>query len=73
MKRKDLKTRAVLLLEATPMGELARRVREQLARMEDILGYRIKVVERTGRSLVSCLSQSKIGQGMVCGREICLT
>ena len=67
MKRKDLRTRVVLFLEQTPMGELARRVREQLVRMEDILGYRIKVVERTGRSLVSCLSQAKVGQGMVCG------
>ena len=73
MKRKDLKTRAVLFLEQTPMGELAKRVREQLVRMEDILGYRIKVVERTGRSLVSCLSQAKVGQGMVCGREACVT
>ena len=53
---KDVKTRTVLFLEQTLMGELARRVREQLLRMEDVLGYRVKVVERTGRRLISCFS-----------------
>ena len=70
-KRKDIKSCAVLFLEQTPMGELVRRVREQLQRMEDILGYRMMVVERTGRSLLSCFSQCKIWQGKEWGREVC--
>ena len=34
-----LKTRAVLFVEQTPQGELAKRIKEQLIKMESILGY----------------------------------
>ena len=42
-----LKTRAVLLFEQSPQGELARRMRG----LETTLGYRIKVDRRVKRSL----------------------
>ena len=45
-----LKTRTVLFVEQTKGGGLARVIRELLARIEHILGYKIKVVERSGTS-----------------------
>ena len=69
----QLRTRAVLFLEQTPHGELARRMKEQLQRLEPTLGFKIKVVERTGVKLSSILSQSKLGGGKECGREQCVT
>ena len=44
---RKLVTRAVLFVEQSPMGELARQVKEQIRRLEPILGYRVRVVERT--------------------------
>ena len=68
-----LKTRAVLFLEQTPQGELARRIKEQLQNLEPTLGYRIKVVERSGKSLQGIFSQSQVWQGQECGRTWCVT
>ena len=68
-----LKTRAVLFLEQTPQGELSKRVREKLQDLEPVLGYRIKVIERTGRSLQSVFSQTGIWKGTQCGRGSCIT
>ena len=55
------------------MGELARRVKEQLHNLEPTLGYRLKVVERTGRSIQSIFAQTAIWQGVHCGRDDCVT
>ena len=69
----QLKTRAVLFLEQTPRGELAGKMREQLARLEPTLGFKIKVVERTGRSIQSMFSQTNLWGDTLCGREPCVT
>ena len=53
------KIRAVLFVEQNPLGELANRVRELIPRLEPTLGYSLKVVDRTGRSLSSLFGQSK--------------
>ena len=55
----NLRTRAVLFVEQTPQGELARRMKEQLQRLEATIGFKLRVVERTGRSLQSQLSRGK--------------
>ena len=68
-----LKTRAVLFVEQTPFGELAVRVREQLQRLEPTLGYKVRVVERTGTSISSMFAQSSIWGGEECGRSECVT
>ena len=68
-----LKTRAVKFVEQTPRGELARRVKEQLQGLEGTLGFKLKVVERTGRSLKSVFSQGQTNQGLQCGRVTCVT
>ena len=67
-----LKTRAVLFVPQTPLGELARRIREDLQRMENLTKFRLKVVERAGTSLQNLLSQTSIWRGIPCGREECV-
>ena len=69
----DLNTRAVLFLDQTPHGELARRVKELLLRLEPSMGFKLRVVERTGRSIKSLLSQSSCSNGSICGRSSCIT
>ena len=68
-----VKTRAVLFVDQSPQGELAKRLREQLSGLEPTLGYRVRVVERTGRSLQTIFSQTSIWEGLGCGREPCVT
>ena len=46
-----MKTRAVIFVEKTPRLELAKLVREQINGMGATLGFKLKVVERTGRKL----------------------
>ena len=72
-RRDHLKTRSVMFVEQTPGGELARRVKEQLQNLEETLGFKLKVVERSGRSLTSVFSQGQASQGPQCGRETCVT
>ena len=46
--QENLRTSTVLFVENTKGGELAERMRTTLKRIEEILGYRVKVVERSG-------------------------
>ena len=50
---KELRVRTVLFVDQSPGGELARRIREQMRAMEQTLGFRTKIVERTGATLRS--------------------
>ena len=68
-----LKTRSVLFVPQTPGGELAKRTREVLERLQPILGYKVRVVERTGTGLQQKLSQTSIWSGLACGRGPCVT
>ena len=69
----NLRTRAVIFVEQTPQGELAKMMREQILKMEHILGYRLRVVERTGRNVLSTFPQTSTWKGEQCGREECVT
>ena len=51
------------------MGELARRVREVLARLAAILGFKVRVVERTGTPLKVMFPLGNLWERMKCGRE----
>ena len=62
-RKKEVKTTAVIFVDNTKDGELARKMRDVIERLEDILGYRIKVVERSGTPLKLMFPLSKIGQG----------
>ena len=68
-----METVAVLFVDNTKEGELAKDMRETLKRMEDILGYRVKVVERSGTPLKLMFPLSKVGEGQECGRLDCVT
>ena len=67
-----LKTRTVLFVEKTPQGELASRIRELLGRLEDNIGFKIKVAERSGSSLKSMFPLTNVWGGVHCGREDCI-
>ena len=73
MRNSTLRTRSVLFVEQTPRGELAILLREQLQKMEQVLGYRIRVVERTGRNIMSSYPQTATWRGLQCGRVECIT
>ena len=61
--------RSVLFVEQTPGGELAAKLRELFIRLEPTLGFYVKVVEKTGRSLMSQFPLTNLWGGIPCGRE----
>ena len=69
----SLETRSVILVEHTPDGTLAKRLREQVGRMEHIMGFRLKVVEKTGTKLKDMFSPTNVWGGSKCEREDCTT
>ena len=58
-------------MEYSEGGELLRRVKEVLKRMERILGCRIRAVEKTGTPLARQFSLTRLWEGMRCGRDDC--
>ena len=65
--------KSVLFVQQTNRGELGKRLREVLTRISPMLGFGIKVVERSGSSLRSKLPQSNLWEGEHCGRGACIT
>ena len=49
-KNQVMKTKTVLFVEKTEKGELASRLRKLETRLSDVTGYRIKIVEKGGRT-----------------------
>ena len=49
--KKELSTAAVIFVDNTKDGELAKKMREVIEGLEDILGYKVKVLERSGTPL----------------------
>ena len=70
---KQLPTRSVLFVENSKDGELARRLRGVVERIQHILRFRIKVVEKSGTPLKLMFPLSNIGGEEVCGRDECIT
>ena len=68
-REQELPTRTVLFVEFTPQSELAKRLREALAGIEKILGFKIRVVEKTGTPLRLLFSPTTLWQGEHCGRD----
>ena len=58
-----------MFVEQTREGEMAKKLREQLGRMEDMMGFRMKIVERTGTKIKDMFSLTNIWGGSQCGRE----
>jgi hypothetical protein len=65
-------TKSVIFVPQTKNSELAKRLREHENEMEKHTGYRIKIVERSGRGLNRILTKSNPWGGEDCGREGCL-
>ena len=68
----NLRTRTVLFVENTPGGALAKKLREIMQRIQEILRYRIKVVERAGTPLKLLFPLGDLGAEEQCATtEIC--
>ena len=72
-KEDNMRIAAVMFVENTKEGGLAKNLREVVERIKGILGYKIKIVERAGTALKQMFPLTKIGQGGVCGKEDCVT
>ena len=68
-----IKTRTVIFVEHTTGGELAKRMRETLSRIEKMMGFRIKVVERSGTQIKDLFSLTNVWGGIPCDRKECIT
>ena len=66
---RDLETMTVLFIEQTPGGELASRLRGLFRRIGPMLGFKVKIVERTGQSLKSKFPLSSLWDGTMCARR----
>ena len=70
---KEMRTRTVIFVEQTRDGALAKALREVATRLEGMIGFRVKVVERTGSSLRNSLPNTNPWAGqMKCGRTDCV-
>ena len=72
-KGREMKTRTVIFVEQTRDGALAKALREVATRLEGMIGFRVKVVERTGSSLRNSLPNTNPWAGqMKYGRTDCV-
>ena len=65
--------KTVLFVEFTKNGELAKTMRELAGRLEEVIGFRVKVVERAGASIKSLFPTNNLWEGQKCGRKDCTT
>jgi hypothetical protein len=65
-------TKSVIFVPQTKHSELAKRLRVHENEMEKHTGYRIKIVERSGRGLNRILTKVNPWGGKDCGRGGCL-
>ena len=59
--KEDARIAAVMFVENTKGGVLAKNLREVVERIKGILGYRVKIVERAGTPLKLMFPLSKVG------------
>ena len=64
--------KAVIYVPYTHGSKLAKLMREAEAKLEDLTGYRLKVVERGGTKLENILHKSNLWEGKDCQRKNCL-
>ena len=67
----NLGAKTVLFVDQTPGGELAKRLRELLQRLEPTMGFSIRIVERTGTKLKDLFPLNTLWDGMKCERGDC--
>ena len=64
--------KAVMFVPFTEGSALAKRMREAESSLQDMTGYRLKIVERAGTKLEDILTKADPWQGQDCGRPMCL-
>ena len=69
---KNEQVKTVMFVPYTEGSELAKRLREAEQKIQDMTGYRLKIVERAGTKLQDTLTKADPWQGMSCNRERCL-
>ena len=67
-----LEPKTVLFLEHTRNGELATRLRAATKRLEQTIGFGIRVFERAGAPIKNSFSVGNLWDNMKCGREDCV-
>ena len=70
---REYRTTSVLFIDQTRGGELARRLRAVEPRLQQMTGYRIKIVEKGGSKLKHLLPNTNPWKGSRCEREDCTT
>ena len=68
---KDRKIQGVIFLQHTEHSKLAHNIREKLKVLESVGTFKIKIVERTGSTLVDTLHKSNAWADQDCLREDC--
>jgi hypothetical protein len=61
--------KAVMFVPYTVGSELAKRMRDAEEKLQEMTGYKLKIVERTGTKLVDILQKADPWQGQECGRD----
>ena len=70
VKQREVKT--VIFVPQTENSTLAKMLREEEQTLEKLTGYKIKYVEKSGKSLGGILCKSDHWAGRMCGRKSCL-
>ena len=66
------KVKAVMFTPYTHQSELAKELRQAETKLEELTGYKLKVVERAGMRLEDLIRKSDPWEGIDCYREACL-
>ena len=64
-------TTTVLFVEQTRGGELAKKLREAEERLARLTGWKVRIVEKSGRTMKQMLVKSNPWSGGLCGRMDC--
>ena len=69
--KQPVPTTTVLFVEQTKGGELAKRLREAEERLARLTGWKVRIVEKSGRSMKQMLVKSNPWAGGMCERSEC--
>ena len=70
-RKNNLEVRTVIFVEQTKGGELAKRTRDILSRLQEMMGFKMKVAERGGTTLKELFPLNNLWDGAKCEREDC--
>ena len=71
--RREMRTAAPLFVPATSNGVLASKLRDEEEKLSEIVGGKLKVVERGGKMLRDLLTRANIFDKEKCGRQNCVS